>query len=125
VYLYHLWIKEYADVSWIGFLILFIISILPIVIAKFREKSVFYHQAYNLFFNLVVPVFFSGTSYSLTGNGSFRTAFFIAFGIGYSILIFRKKRKDLFEILISAISLIAYLSLFIFIVIGQMDNFKL
>ena len=123
MYLYHLCLKEYAGVWWTGFLILFFISSLPIVIMKFREKSVFYHQAYNLLFNIIVPFFFSTTAHYRTGNENFVTAFFIAFGIGYSILIFRKKKRDLFEKLLSTVFFIFYFCLFAFIIHGNMKYF--
>jgi hypothetical protein len=122
MYIYHLWIKEYTNVWWTGFLILFIISSLPIVIKKFRDQYVFYHQAYNVFFNFIIASQFSGTGQG-TGNDIFAIAFFIAFGIGYSILFFRKENKDSIDKILSIFSFIFYMCIFIRIISSQINRF--
>jgi len=117
--IYNLWIKEYAGVSWISFLILFIIAIFPMVIKQFRNLSIFYHQAYNLFFNFIVASQFSGTAMH-SGDTNFAIAFFYAFGIGYSLLYLRKEDKKPLDRNFSILSFIFFSGLIIFTIINQL-----
>ena len=91
MHIYHLWLKEYTDVSWTGGIILFIIASLPMFIKKMGESSIIFLQAYYLLVNFIIPSFLQPTA--ITGSDNFITAYFLSFGIGYSLLYFRKERK--------------------------------
>jgi hypothetical protein len=100
--------KEYTDVSWIGFAILFIIASLPMFIKPMRESSIFFLQVYNLLINFIIPGLLQPTCGGRAGNSNFIFAFFLSFGIGYSLLYFRKEKKDETDRVFSIISLILF-----------------
>ncbi|MCF6298140.1 MAG: hypothetical protein L3J08_09205, partial [Flavobacteriaceae bacterium] len=75
-------------------------------------------------YNVLIAGLFVGTAHSLTGNQIFTLVFFIAFGIGYSILFFRKENKDSsIEIFLSVFSFIFYMCIFIAIICSQIKRF--
>lgn len=123
--IYHLWVKEYSDVSWIGFSILFIISILPMLIKKIRNWPVMYLQGYNFLFNFLIVSMLQPARNPPIGSGdtNFIFAFFLAFGIGYSLLYFRKEEKTPLDRNLSVLSFFIFLLMIIILITSQLKYF--
>ena len=124
MHIYHLWLKEYTDVYWTEFIILFIISSLPMFIRK-MQYSILFLQVYNLWVNLIIPSFLQPCTNPPLGHGNdnFITAFFLSFGIGYALLYFRKERKTKTDGVVSIISLILFSGIIFLVIVKNIKYF--
>ncbi|HBC88435.1 MAG TPA: hypothetical protein DCZ94_15915 [Lentisphaeria bacterium] len=122
----NIWLKEYADVPWAGLLVLFVIASLPFFIKGLSKSSIFTLQGYNLLVSIVIPAILRPTTALSLGIDNFMTAFFLAFGIGYSLLCIRKEkanRAEDWDSTFSIISLIFFLGLTFLIVLNNLKFF--
>lgn len=79
-------LHEYAGTNWIGWLIIVCILSVPFFWEEAGIRApVLYLQVLNFFFAL-----FCGSFFGSEGNGAMGLAVWIGFGIGYSLLAFRK-----------------------------------
>lgn len=114
---FELFQKEYAEVTWWWFLFTFIISAIPMIIKKYRNSPASELQAYNILINGVLGSMSFPSFFFRSGNYNFFIAFIIAFGIGYSLLYFRKENKTENDMVVSVISFFFYFLLSIFLII--------
>ena len=112
-HVFHEMIEAYSCVYWPSFIIIFIVASLPMLINGFKEKSIFIHQGYNLLINFIIagmlmPV--RNPPY-WCADDNLLEAMFIAFGIGYSLLHFRKKVKTRIEFIFFILFTLFYTSI--------------
>jgi hypothetical protein len=93
-YIQNLWIKEYADVPWMGLLILFVIASLPFLIKGMSKSSIFILLGYDCVVNYVIPAILRPSTAASLGTDNFTTAFLLSFGVGYSLLCLRREKKS-------------------------------
>jgi hypothetical protein len=102
-------VKEYADLNWIKFLIVFVVLSVPFLVPLLRRIPVIYLELFNLLvFILSFPKYLS---HNLASDFHFYPIIFSAFGLGYAIMALRKKKKRRVETGIAIFFTVIFLTL--------------